>query len=69
MVNSTVWTNHGLAAPLRDLEIVGQQNQFAISGARQVWPKQERLTFSTGPEWRVHIPEVAIYSIVQIELT
>jgi hypothetical protein len=68
MVNSTVWTNHGLAAPLRDLQIVGQQKQFAISAARQVWPKQERLTFSTGPEWRVHIPEVSIYSIVQIEL-
>jgi hypothetical protein len=68
MVNSSVWTGHGAAPAIRDLEIVGRADRFRIRSARLLWPREEALAARNGSEWHVRVPEVALHAIVAIEL-
>ncbi len=68
MLNSTVWTSRGMAAPLRDLEIVGRSDRFKIGSARTLWPSEKPLRVTPGDTWRVQVPEVALYSVIAIDL-
>jgi hypothetical protein len=68
MVNSSVWTSRGVAAPAQNLEIVGRTDRFQVLSARLLWPTERVLTLVKGKNWRVHVPEVNIHAIVAIEL-
>jgi hypothetical protein len=68
MANSSVWTTHGTAAPIRHLEIIGRQDRFKLRSARQVWPKEKAFATLGGDDWRVLVPEVALHTIIEIEL-
>lgn len=68
LVNSLVWTGHGNAAPLRDVEIVGRADRFPPRSAQLLWPRKQTLSLTPGAKWRVRVPEVALHSIVAIDL-
>jgi len=68
MANSLAWTARGSSAPLRDLEIVGRSDRFKPRSAALVWPQKEALSLTSGDKWRVRVPEVALHSIVVIEV-
>jgi hypothetical protein len=68
MANSLVWTGRGNSAPLRDLEIAGRSDRYKPRSAELVWPQRQTLSLASGNKWRVRVPEVALHSIVAIEL-
>jgi len=68
LLNSLVWTAHGDAAPLRDLEIVGRDDRYKARSATLVWPERQNLSLTPGKKWRVRLPEVALHSVVTIDL-
>jgi hypothetical protein len=68
MANSLVWTGHGNAAPLRDVEIAGRADHFPPRSATLLWPEKQTLTLTKRDKWRVRVPEVALHSIVAIDL-
>jgi hypothetical protein len=68
LANSLVWTSHGNAAALRDVEIVGRTDRFQPRSAELLWPEKQTLSLTQGDKWRVRVPEVALHSIVAIEL-
>jgi len=69
MVNNTMWTSRGLGAPLRDIDLVGRSDRFAVRSARQLWPKEQTLAITAGPQWRIRVPEVALHTIIAVQLT
>ena len=68
LANSLVWTGRGNSAPLRDLEIVGRSDRFKSRSTTLLWPQKQTLSLISGAKWRVRVPEVALHSIVAIEL-
>jgi hypothetical protein len=68
LVNSLVWTGHGNSAPLRDVEIVGLTGRFRARSAELLWPQKQTLSLTPGAKWRVRVPEVALHSVVAIDL-
>ena len=68
LVNSLVWTAHGNAAPLPNLEIVGRADRFPARSAELIWPEKQVLTVEHGAKWQVKLPPVALHSIVAMEL-
>lgn len=68
LANSLVWTGRGNSAPVRDVEIVGRNDRFKPRSAALVWPQKQALSLTAGNKWRVRVPEVALHSIVAIEL-
>jgi len=68
MVNNTMWTSRGLGAPLRDIDLVGRSDRFAVRSARQLWPKEQTLAITAGPQWRIRVPEVALHTIIAVQL-
>lgn len=68
IVNSSVWTSHGVAPAIPNLEIVGRSDRFSPRSARLIWPREEALPLTKGDEWRIRMPEVALHAIVAIEL-
>lgn len=68
VANSLVWTSHGSASALRGLEIVGRTHHFSPATAQLVWPKEQALRIVPGAAWRIPVPDVALHSIVAIDL-
>ncbi len=68
LLNSGIWANRGPAPPIRDIETVGRSDRFPIRTARLAWPKEQALSVTKGPSWRVQVPEVAIHAIVVIDI-
>ena len=68
MANSLVWLGKGQSAPIRGAEIVGRSDRFQARTAEMLWPEKRPLGVTQGEKWRVGVPDVALHSIVAIEL-
>jgi hypothetical protein len=53
---------------LRDVEIAGRADHFPPRSATLLWPEKQTLTLTKRDKWRVRVPEVALHSIVAIDL-
>ena len=68
LANTLVWTGKGVSAPIRGAEIVGRTDRFQPRAAELLWPEKRPLVVAHGEKWRVRVPDVALHSIVAIEL-
>lgn len=68
LANSLVWLGKGQSSPIRDAEIIGRADRFQPRTAELLWPEKRPLPVTHGDKWRVRVPEVALYSIVAIDL-
>lgn len=68
LANRLVWTGRGNSAPLRNVEIAGRTERFKPRSAALIWPDKQNLSLTQGDKWRVRVPEVAMHSIVAIDL-
>jgi hypothetical protein len=68
LANSLVWTGRGQSSPIRGAEIVGRTDRFQPRTAEMLWPEKRPLAVVQGTKWRVRVPDVALHSIVAIEL-
>jgi hypothetical protein len=68
LANSLVWVGRGQSSPVRGAEIVGRTDLFQPRTAAILWPEKRPLVVAQAEKWRVRVPEVALHSIVAIEL-
>jgi hypothetical protein len=68
LANSLVWTSRGRSSPVRDAEIAGRTDRFRPRMAEVLWPEKRSLIVTGGAKWRIRVPEVALHSVIAIDL-
>lgn len=70
LLNSSVWTSKCRSSASPSVEIIGRKDKFSVRSAKILWPQIRTLAIvGRGHLWNVRVPDVSLYTIVEIQLT